>query len=538
MRYCATPSGLQPSKETPQNPTANNSPSRELQAINSSRHLPNFTFLTTHQRLPSSSTRLTQGKTRDSWKVTREREEMVAVVGAIAVLSWVVSGMGYFVVTMKKEDGNEGLLKDWIKVSIGLLSLCQCALIVLKHRYLKAYKKAVKRTASIGRFSLSLHQSFPSRRKALCNLLLEASFHLIIFIPKFNLRTYVSSFGIYSEFALDDCFYLFILARNYHTVELLYWMSYLSHARTYLFAQLVGVRVTKRFLFSSYLDAYALRIVTSGLLLIVAAPGVIEYLFARIESIQDYYTIWGEYWVISVTQVPIGYGDDSAKTLFGNASLLVSCFTGILLLGLLTSITMHTVDLNLVESSMYSELLYSKYKRKYEEPAAKLMQRWWRLMTMRRRKQLNGAIITCYYSCLLEYRGVLTKCQRVKDPRFEAQIEAFHRSARHKFRSMNEYLHPVNDAYGFMQDIIRNQYRLYILTSNLVSRTHRYSSTSGNKGLAAQKKQQKARRKQLQKGNTNNYTGQGFARAKIAALHNVRGRLVQGTATLYPLCKL
>ena len=465
------------------------------------------------------------------------REEMVAVVGANAMLSWVISVLGYFVVTMKKEDGNEGLNKDWIKASIGLLSLCQVVLIVLKRRYLSAYKKVVKRTASIGRFSLSLHQAFPSRWKAFCNFLLEALFHLIIFIPKLNFRTYLTSFGIYSEFALDDCFYLLILVRNYHTVELLYWTSYLSEARTYLFAQLVGVRVTKRFLFSSYLDAYALRIVTSVIVLIVVAPGLIEYLFARIDSIEDYFTIWAEYWVISVTQVPIGYGDDNVKTLFGNASLLVSCFTGIFLLGLLTSITMHTVDLNLVESNMYSELLYSKYKRKYQEQAVKLIQRWWRLMAMRRRKQLNAAIITCYYSYLLEYRGVLAKCQRVKDPRFEAQIDSFHRTVRHKFRSMNEYLNPVKDAYGFMQDIIRNQYRLYVLTSNLASMTRRHTACSGARDLAAQKKRQRARKKLLQKGSTNNYTGQGFARAKLAAVHNVRGRLVPGAMSIYSPCR-
>ena len=459
--------------------------------------------------------------------------ELAVVIGVNAVLTWAVSVLGYFVVTMKREYGSEERNKDWIKVSVGIISLCQVVLLLLKRRYLKSYKKAVKRTTSIGGFSLSMHQAFPSRWKSLSNFFLECLFHVIIFIPQGNFRAYVDSFGIYSEFAVDDCFYVLILMRNYHTVELLYWTSYLSDARTYLFTQLVGVRVTNWFLFSGYLSAYALRIVTSVIVFIVVVPGVIEYLFAKIEGIQDYYSIWGEYWVISVTQAPIGYSDDSVKTLFGNVSLLVSCFTGIFLLGLLTSITLHTVDLNLVESNMYSELLYSKYKLRYHYQAVKLIQRWWRLMDMRRRKQLNAYVVTSYYSYLLEYRGVLTKCQRVKDPRFESQISSFRRSVVHKIRSMNEYLNPVKDAYDFIQDIIRSQYRLYVLTSNLASKTGRHITSSGGTAVQEQKRRHRALRKQLQKGSTNNYTGQGLARKKKAALQYVRGRLVQGAMTIY-----
>jgi hypothetical protein len=102
---------------------------------------------------------------------------------------------------------------------------------------------------------------------------------------------------------------------------------------------------------------------------------------------------------------------------------------------------------------------------------------------------------------------------------------------------MNEYLNPVKDAYDFIQDIIRCQYRIYVLTSNLVSKTGRHMTSRGGKAVQEQKRRHRALRKQLQKGSTNNYTGQGFARAKIAAVQYVRGRLVQGATTIYsPYC--
>ena len=487
-----------------------------------SAHLPNGTLPTTHQPTRTTPSLFKPLQSRVS---VRNRRELQTVALINAVLSWVVSILGYFVVTVS--DIAQGT--DWVKAAIIIISLVQTGFVFVKCRYQCIYLNDIKRLVTIEK--MIYDSNYPSQWTLLRNAIFEGGFHMVVFIPTVSPKVAVTSYGLNSVFALDDAIYVLLLIRNYHTVEAIYWFSYMSRIRTYLFAHLVRVEVTYRFLFSCYLFEYPLRIVTGVIVGIVATPGLIEYLFVQVPWIQDYYTMWSEYWVISFTQVPVGYEDGIVNTLFGDASLLISVFTGMCLLGLLTSITMHSIDLDSIHSRIYSYLLYTKYKRKYLLQAVILTQRWWRLMEMRQKKRLHGPVIISYYSYLPTYRKVLTKCQRVKDHRFEEQINAFETAVRGKFRSMNEYLQPIQNAYDLIQDIIRSQYRLHVLTSNLLSQIRRCSGAS-SPHLAI------PRHKKLQKGKSTYYSSQTLARAKAVALHNVRGRLINGNTTVFSLQKL
>lgn len=291
------------------------------------------------------------------------------------------------------------------------------------------------------------------RMQSLRQCLYECALHLVVFIPHVKLKLSIDTYGINSDYSLDDLVFLLIAVRNYHTLQVLYWCSRLSEVRAHLLARVVGAAYTRAFILRCYIAAHSVRLVITVIAVIVFLPGVIEYTFAKFAFLREYYTIWSEYWIISVTQAPVGYGDSSPNTLFGEVSLLISCFTGISLLGLTTAVAMSATELSLNEGNLYSELLYTRAKQRYREQAARMLQKWWRLMRMRMKDMRHPFVIIEFYTSLREYRSVITKCQKIKDNRFERQIEWITDTTHKNFRPLNEYLSPIRHAHTLVSAI-------------------------------------------------------------------------------------
>jgi hypothetical protein len=180
----------------------------------------------------------------------------------------------------------------------------------------------------------------------------------------------------------------------------------------------------------------------------VLVPGIIKYAVEHERLSSSHVNLWDDFWVVAYTQLTIGYGENPPDAFLCQVIVVISCLLGIFVLGLFNAVSSETLMLNLTECNLYSELLYAKYKRSYSPAATILLQRWWRLMLMRKKGLMLASVIVPYYSYLRTYRGTLVDCQRVKDTRFERQAEAFEKATLKEIRSLNEYLRPVTFAYS------------------------------------------------------------------------------------------
>ena len=116
------------------------------------------------------------------------------------------------------------------------------------------------------------------------------------------------------------------------------------------------------------------------------------------------------------------YGESSPIAFLGQLVILVSVLFGYFTLGLLTSISSNQT---LHECTYDSETRYKQVKLKHKLVATLLMQRWWRLMAMRMRKEVKIGLILGYFTQLQVYKHTLVSCQRVKDTRFERSFRTY-----------------------------------------------------------------------------------------------------------------
>ena len=390
--------------------------------------------------------------------IRRTKKRIIAVTLANAAVSWLVTLVAYFVMADTDAISGGGTATKAIEKAIVIfLSLLQVALVVTYWKLRKRYWFGIDATHRVGRVSLLSLSPFPRSRSPfpVYKCILECALHLAVFPPNITAHFSIWVNGVYSDCSMDDLLFILMFMRNYHSIEAVYWCTLLPDARSHFIAKLVGVRVTKIYLYRCFMTMYIRPIVIAVVSLIVLLPGIIEYLFANISEIQQFYTIWTEYWIISVTQAPVGYGDSSSDTLFGKLSLLMSCFTGLILLGMTTSVSSSNLKMSLKECSLYSELLYTREKRRYEVQAGTLIQRWWKFMRMREGKKRKSRVIVEFYQYLGKYKKVIIECQRLRYYRFERAITALELFVHNTVRPLKDYLTPLRSTYETVMSLPR-----------------------------------------------------------------------------------
>jgi len=373
----------------------------------------------------------------------RLKAALVLSVAGNAGLSWIATVLGYITLWCTR-DGDSGLTVTLCKALLMLVSCLQAVLVVSywneKLRYCEIMRQAL---VPFGAQTAGLLKS----PKAALHCLCECAFQLLTLPPKVNMTWEYTWFGKKSEISLDAVVYFAILLRNYHTLRLLYWKSRFASLRTEIIVKLTKITASNRFLLRCYIAAYTNKSIIGLMGVVVFGSAVIKYVIEHALNDPTFADQWDDLWVVAYTQLTIGYGERAPDTFLSQALVVVSCLVGIFMLGLFNAISSGTLVLSLTECNLYSELLYNKHKRGYSSTATILIQRWWRLMLMRKYKLLKAGTVMSFYSYQLLYRGTLVNCQRVKDTRFERQIEAFEKSTHKATHRLNEYLRPVSFAY-------------------------------------------------------------------------------------------
>ena len=482
-----------------------------------------------HGFLPTYTPRKRHGS------LQRTKAKVVRVCLLNAGINWVVTILGYVVI---QQDQKSLVRKDVLEVSfkgiIYFLSLLQATLIVsywdLSLRYTEQLRCAMHCNASPIQ---KLRQS-PS---AMVKCAVEIGLHLIAPIPNVSSEWTVAIFGSVSQVSIDDLLYFVILIRNYHSMRLLYWHSRFADMKTHFFASVANISFGDGFLFRCFLADYHMILILGIFGIMVIFSGIVEYVFEKASS-RYLSNQWNVFWIVTSTQVTIGYGDGRSITFLGQVTMLISCFFGVFTLGLLNTLTSRWLVLNLTECNLYSELLYRRQKELHEQQAATLVQTWWRLMLMRMSHTISGYTVVSFYSQLRAYRSVLVDCQRDKDARFERQIEAFDKSTRRRIRPLNEYLRPVVDNHSLVHftqilDLIRNQYRIKTQCKDVCRLARRLrgkeESVCGDTVEDVSEAISRGRtcRSWRSPRPVSEHSGQEKAKAKITAFQNVMGRLIK-----------
>lgn len=372
------------------------------------------------------------------------RKHLQVVSGANAALSWTLSIVGYFDVSDLDESTRvETSSRDSIRSLVCVLSVVQMMLVISYSATLLQYLECLR---------INLHLSpipveqlrFSKRAMAAC--LLECCFHMLVLPPRLSVQSRIYMERTYALLSLNDFLYIMILLRNYHSLQFLFWYSRFSTMRAHFYADLGDMSFNNLFVLKCYLTAYSLKLVLGVYTAIVVISGLSVFVFEKGTPFPDFDDVENGFWLVATTQSTVGYGDFAPVTYFGRVTIIISCFIGNFILSIIISLSSSNMSLNFTECTMYSEIVYTKYKRKYVRNAVLLIQKWWRLMLMRLHRQRSAQVIVNFYSQLREYRGVISTCQRVKDRRFERQIQAFGDSTSKEFRSALEYFQPILTA--------------------------------------------------------------------------------------------
>ena len=374
-------------------------------------------------------------------KLARLKKTIVKVTVWNTVFTWASTILGYMIISLEQDSSESSQTQIALKCVLLVLSCIQVPLVAAYWEATLKYYEVVRKALTASTEQLTMSQ------KSLFNCLCECAFHLICPIPNLNWEGQYTLFGKSAWISLDSILYFAVLLRNYHSFQLVFWLSRFADFRTQLFTNFANTRSYEGFLLRCYLATYSLRFVSVVIGVMILFPGVLKFLIEGRQISNNAPSQMDDFWIVAYSQLTIGYGDSVPRVFLVQVTIVLSCLLGVLILGLFNAISSRTLVLNMSECNLYSELLYTKHKQRYRTLATILLQRWWRLMLMRKRHYLIAQTIIPFYSHLPVYRSTLVDCQHVKDTRFERQIEAFERATIRAIRPLNEYLGPVKDAY-------------------------------------------------------------------------------------------
>lgn len=314
-------------------------------------------------------------------KVSKVRKRMQKIVLVNAMLSWVVTGLGYVIVAQKQNQAlKDALLCEEIKAVVSFLSLIQVFLVILYRSYSLSYQEAVRLALLLSPTPIKRLRKSP---KHIAQSTCECLLHIVTMVPNFDQPMSYHFLGI----SLDTLLFLLLLLRNYHTVQMLYWWSRFSDLRTHHYAKIANFEVSSKFVMRCDLAVNGAGVIFLFYAAMVAISGLLQYAI-DLESMTSGNDIWDKFWEVTVTQATIGYGDGAPATSFGQLTMVISCFCGIGMLGFGNILSQSNLGLSLQECEMTSELLYMRTKQGYRLEATRILQRWWRLMKSQQSKQL------------------------------------------------------------------------------------------------------------------------------------------------------
>ena len=161
-------------------------------------------------------------------------------------------------------------------------------------------------------------------------------------------------------------------------------------------------------------------------------------------------------------------------TFLSKLGLVLGCFFGIFVLGIVNFISQHTFDLSTGERALYSFVVGHRTKQRFKLVSVVLIQRWWRFLTARKYKLSRMNLVSTFYLQLTTHRAeVLLARHATEFIKLDTQLHRTKHAICTKIAKTVHYLHALpyfRDLVPFTQatDFSRKQYSIELNTHRIL----------------------------------------------------------------------
>ena len=122
-------------------------------------------------------------------------------------------------------------------------------------------------------------------------------------------------------------------------------------------------------------------------LILVTLSGICLRVFERSIEGNQFGYVWNGFWVIVITETTVGYGDIIPLSHLGRIICIISALFGTFLMSFFVLVIHNSTELSANEMKLYEDFKYKvALNSKLKEFGVRLIQRWWRLVMQRRKK--------------------------------------------------------------------------------------------------------------------------------------------------------
>ena len=384
---------------------------------------------------PSSSTILISRLRLSSHRnlLARSRFHSTVISASNSLLSWASTVM---IFALPHEEDAVGL-----RAGITVTALIQTILVLL---YWKSSVLHSQLLAS--KLRITVKQPF---LKSLLYCAAECLLHLSVPVDYFGTQ----QTGLISY----QGFCVLALARNHHTFRFLYWCSRCSEVRSRFVLSIAGTKLGVRFLAKSMLADFPFRVILAVFLGMAVLAGLLAYSSDISPTSDMWQKVWNNVWMMVVTQTTIGYGEVRPVSFVGQTMTLLGCFGGIGVLGLLNPVVSKWTSLDIREVTVAAEVLHCRHISRSKHVFATLLQRWWRLVQIRKRRQTSGKHAVAFFKQLILYRKTVSTVQKVKETVFQEQIHSVESRFARSVNRLKSDIGTINECKKRIQRIVKQE---------------------------------------------------------------------------------
>ena len=337
------------------------------------------------------------------------------------------------------------------------------AIMIYRYYYLilqirKAYKEVSKAS--------TIFNDKITRRHFLCELII-----IIPSIPPMlSWNTEFSQIGTTVIFSLDDLIMALAIFRVYFILKFAHEMSPFNSSRGKFYMNLFNVEFPLKFLIKSYISMKPFLSIGLVAILGILISGISLRVFEKTVPGIHYHSIWDQFYLISITQTTVGYGDTVAQTHIGRTICVVSGLFGLFLYSYMVLSVNRFTELNRKEKEFYEIATYNYSIKKMLTPSSIiLIQRWWRLLLKRKKNTKRFDEFSGFFFQIKHFHNISTKLLQGRNDTFQDCLNHLDKVSCNKLKNSLKYFEPFTKYEKLGHDYVKDEYDILRKMQNIKS---------------------------------------------------------------------
>ena len=269
--------------------------------------------------------------------------------------------------------------------------------------------------------------------------------------------------GTSLKLSIDDIIILPALLRAYFLLRFFYEISPFTSFRNKFYLTLLDVKSPLVFSLKSYIFVRPFISISAVWLLVLLLSGMALRVYEKSLPGWAYHSIWDQFYLLSMTQTTMGYGDTVPKTHIGRLICVVSGFFGIFLYSYLVLSLTKFIDFGKKETELFNALKYKHWaKNLLKLNATVLLQRWWRLERCRKAKIPRSKQV---FAFTYQKRRFGFKRENMIASQIRSETQTIIQIKNHiegKFRGCLNYLKPVEEYREISNELLKEEENISI----------------------------------------------------------------------------